>query len=254
MIERDFDKALKLRENRNVVRQFAIRQAMDILRAAGVVDPALEAEVQPSTHKVAKPEAAPKIDLRQQTYEHLYLVREPSEQEKEALERRGIVFIPLETKSYAQVVAEDPDYFLQDELKYANARPQLKDYVLPVAVSVGLKPTELALPGSFSKSRDVQLQMIDAYSRQLQTEFPDARAIMLPSTGYAQADRAYKLQTGEVLFKNYFARALDDLSGVSAACAGRYDPAGRFGVDVWDARGGDVGVGGVPAVVFVGNK
>ena len=53
--------------------------------------------------------AAPKVDLRQQTYDLLHLVRQPTEQEKEVLGRRGIVFLPLETKSYAQVVEEDPE-------------------------------------------------------------------------------------------------------------------------------------------------
>lgn len=201
-----------------------------------------------------KPEAASKIDLRQQTYDLLHLVRQPSEQEKEALARRGIIFLPLETKSYVQVIAGDPGHFWEDELDYANARPQLRDYVLPVAVEAGFNPVQLALPDSFRKSRLVQLQMIKDYSQQLQAEFPDARVIMLPATGYAQADRAYKASTGEVLFRNYFARALDDLSLVDAARAGRFDPSRRFSVDGWAAAGGDDFVGAVPAVVFVGNK
>ncbi|KKR80825.1 MAG: hypothetical protein UU73_C0002G0190 [Candidatus Daviesbacteria bacterium GW2011_GWA1_41_61] len=203
-----------------------------------------------------KPEAASKIDLRQQTYDLLTLVRKPSEQEREVLKRRGIVFLPLETKSYAQVVSEDPDYFWsgEGELDYANIRPELRDYALPVAVEVGFNPTQLALPDSFRKSRPVQLQMIEGYSQQLQAEFPDARVVMLPSTGYAQGDRAYKVATGEVLFRNYFARALDNLSEVDAAYAGRLDPSRRFFVHTWFADDGLDFVGAVPAVVFVGNK
>lgn len=201
-----------------------------------------------------KPEAVSKVDLRQQTYDLLPLVRQPSEQEKEALARRGIVFLPLETKSYAQVVAEDPDHFWEDELDYANARPQLRDYVLPVAVEVGFNPAQPALPDSFRKSRPVQLQMIEDCSQQLQTEFPDARVIILPSTGYAQADRVYWAKTGIVLIRGFFARALDDLSLVDAAGAGRFAPSGRFSVPGWSAGLGRGYVGAVPAVVFVGNK
>lgn len=202
------------------------------------------------------PEATLKeaIDLRQQTYKLLHLVRQPSDAEKEALGRKGIIFLSIDPKSYAQVVAEDGTYFWSGELDYANARPQLRDYALPVAMEVGFNPTRLALPDSFSKSRLVQLQMIEDYSQQLQAELSDARAIMLPSTGYAQADRAYKARTGEVLIRDFFARALDDLSGVRAAVAGRSGPSGRFDVFGWDASGGDDFVRGVPAVVFVGSK
>ncbi len=193
---------------------------------------------------------APPVDLRQQTYDLLRLVREPSAEEREALAKKRIVFLPIETKSYVQVVTEDPAYFWDGELEYAS-RPALRDYVLPVATEVGLKPTELALPGSFDRSQANQLKMIEGYSQVLQAEFPAARAIMLPVTGYTQADKAYKERTGELLFRNYFARALDMLSGVNAAYAGRYGSSWRFFVNDWDAGRGLAHVGAVPAVVFL---
>ncbi len=203
-----------------------------------------------------KPEAASKIDLRQQTYDLLTLVRKPSEQEREVLGRRGIVFLPLEAKSYAQVVAEDEGYFLPNELAYANRVSELRDYALPVAGEFGFRsPSGLALPNSFRKSRRNQLETILEYSQLLQTDVPDARAIMLPVTGYAQADRAYKAKTGEVFLRKYFARALDNLSLVRAAFAGRGGSSRRFRVDGWDAVVyGYVDVGAVPAVVLIGNK
>lgn len=197
-------------------------------------------------------EKTPTIDLRKQTYELLRLVREPSVDEKEALKGRGIKFLHVASRSYAQVVAEDPEYFWDKELEYANARPELRDYALPVAVEVGLRhPSELALPGSFDKSRKTQLQMIEEYSQKLQLQFPNIRAIMLPSTGYAQADRAYQAETGEVLFRNYFARALDNLSGGFAVLAGRNGRSRRFHVVGWDADRGIGNIGAVPAVVFL---
>mgnify|MGYP001563500867 FL=1 len=155
------------------------------------------------------------------------------------------------------MVAEDPAHFWHKELEYANSRPELRNFVLPVAVEVGLRPSELALPGSFDKSRETQLTMIEAYSQELQKQFPNIpniRAIMLPSTGYAQADRAYKAQTGEVLFRNYSARALDNLSGVAPAFVGRDLPGGRLYVNGWAVVSDSGIVGGVPAVVFVGNR
>lgn len=216
-----------------------------------------ELEIVPATIQTlqATEKQSPKVDLRQQTYDLLHLVREPSVDEKEALEERGIKFLHVASKSYAKVVAEDPARFWDRELEYANARPELRDYALPVAATVGLRrPSELALPESFDKSRETQLKMIEEYSQELQVQFPKIRAIMLPSTGYAQADKAYKAETGEVLFRNFFARALDNLSEVHAADAGRFVPSSRFHVNEWFADHGHARVGAVPAVVFVGNK
>lgn len=202
-----------------------------------------------------EPEAVSRVDLRQQTYELLRHVRQPSEQEREVLTGRGIVFLPLGTKSYSQVVAENPGHFLDGELDYANARPQLRDYALPVAVEAGFNPTKLVLldmsNSSLGRSRQVQLQMLEDYSQNLQAEFPDARVIMLPSTGYAEADRIYRVRTGKLLIRDFFARALDDFSLGLAACAGRRYPTERFDVSDWLAARGYGRVVAVPALVFV---
>lgn len=197
-----------------------------------------------------------RIALCQQTYELLQHIVEPRADEKEVLKaREGLVFLPVTSQSYAQVVAEDPAHFWENELEWANGRLVLRDYVPPVAVEVGLIEAQLALPGSFSRPRDVAWEMIEWYSRKLQTEFPDFRAVMLPVTGYASTDRAYaKRNPGQVLFKNYFAWALDDLSGVYAASAGRVAPDDQFHVLGWSAGPGSECVGAVPAVVKIGNK
>jgi hypothetical protein len=196
-------------------------------------------------------ELSPVVDLRLQTYEILSMVREPSPEEQEALKGRGIIFLPVDTRTYAQVVQGDPAHFWKDELTYATKRPALKDYALSVATQVGLKPSELAIPGSFNQPMNIQLGMIENGSQELQKELPDARLIMLPVTAYAQADHAYKDITHEVLFKNYFARGLDMLSEVLAAHAGRSAPSERFRVFGWLADYGIDHVGAVPAVVFV---
>lgn len=200
-----------------------------------------------------KPEVAPKIDLRQQTYDLLPLVREPSSEEKASLEKRGLVFLPVQAKSYAQVITEDPDYFWPNELQIANRRVGLRDFT-PSVMEVALNPTQLALPDSFGKSRPVQLMMIEQYSQEeIEREFPDAKAIMLHVTAYAQIDRAYKQRTGEILFRIYFARGLDNVSEVNATYAGRIDPDGQFDVGGWYAGDGRGFVGAVPAVVFIRN-
>jgi hypothetical protein len=158
----------------------------------------------------------------------------------------------MTAQSYAQVVAGDEARFWDKELEYANSRAALREFVPPVAVEVGLIETELALPDSFRKPRATALKMIDDYSKKLAVEFPDFRAIALPATGYASVDREYsKRNPGKVLFQNYFAWCLDNLSGVNAASAGRYGPAERFSVLGWDADFGLVDIRAVPAVVKV---
>ncbi len=202
---------------------------------------------------VAKGETQiPEPDLRQQTYELLKQVREPSPEEKRDLKEMGFVFLTALPKSFAQVVSEDQDYFWEGELKYAIARAELRDYV-PPAITVALNPTRLAIPGSFNKSKDKQLGMIAKYSRdEIEAKFPDAKAVMLPATTYAQADMAYsKVNNGQVLFRDFFARALDNTSEVCSAYVGQYHPGSRFFVYDWDAAHGDDYVGAVPAVVFL---
>lgn len=192
--------------------------------------------------------SAPKADLRQRTYELLQLVREPSREEREALEKgKGLVFLPVQPKTLAQVVAKDEGYFWTGELEYAQSRPELREFV-PPAMEIALNPVRLALPGSFSKPRNKQLEMIEEYSALLEREFPDAKAIMLPATAYAQADKAYKAQNGgHTLFKDFYARALDNTSVVF----GRYHSDDRLDVGYWCADLGHDRVGAVPAVVFL---
>lgn len=201
--------------------------------------------------KTQPKESTPKIDLRRQTYELLALVREPTEEERKTLEKKGIVFLPAQTKSLSQVVSEDQDYFWSGELDYANSRPELRDYIPPVPLQVGLNFENPAIPESFNRSKRVQLEMIEEQSQELQKEFPDARLVMLPSTVYSQADKAYFGKTGQVLFRNIFARALDQTSGVHSASVGRRHPDSRLGVYGCYAEDGDDFIGAVPAVVFL---
>ncbi len=199
-------------------------------------------------------EQAPVDDLRLRTYELLSMVREPSAEEEDALKGRGIVFLPADKRTYAQVVAGDSSHFWNDELTYANGESALRTYSLPIATKVGLNPTELAIPGSFNQPMQSELKMIEARSQALQQEFPDARAIMLPVTAYAQADYAYKKETGQVLLPNFFARGLDMLSWGISAFAGRPDPWLQFCVSECRDDFGDDFVCAVPAVVFVKNQ
>lgn len=245
MIEYGLKRAAQLTENENRgIREVAIALARVILIAAGVVDPQLEIKTEA---------AAPIVGLRQKTYELLHFVVEPTNAEKEALRAsEGLVFLPMTPQSYAEIVIEDPGHFWDNEIDYVIGRSALQNFVPPVAVEVGLRETDLALPDSFNKSRAVALQMIEDYSQEVEREFPGFKAIMLPVTGYTSTDRAYSRRNpGKVLFKNCFAWSLDDFSEVRAAGAGRCSPSGRFDVGSWSAGSGGSNVGVVPAVVKI---
>lgn len=206
--------------------------------------------------QTAKSEAAPKLDLRQITYDLLTKIRQPSDEEKEALGNVRYVFLPIEAKTLAQVVSEDPNYFWNGELDYINGlqKPDLREYV-PTVMEVAFNPAQLFVPDSFGKSQINQLGMTEQYSQNtLETEFPDARVVILPASALAQADRAYFQKTGKVLFTNRFARALDQTSGVDAAGVGRRAPDYRLSVRDWLAGGGYDDVGAPLAVVFLENR
>ncbi|EKD84785.1 MAG: hypothetical protein ACD_38C00161G0006 [uncultured bacterium] len=218
----------------------------------------MEVGIQLSTEEAIEFKVAPKVDRRQQTYDLLKLVRKPLTEEKEVLRRsRGIVFLPVNERSYAQVVSENIGHFRSGELDYVLGyvvgKIQLINYKLPAAIEVGFNPEAMVWHGG-NGSRAGQLEVIEEYSQSLQLELPDARAIMLPSTGYAQADIAFKKTTGRVLIEHYFARALDDLSNVHSASVGRCHRSERFHVSELNEWDPSMWVKTVPAVVFVRNK
>lgn len=202
-------------------------------------------------------ELSSKPDLRQQTLELLPLLVQPTEEEKRKLaEQYGLVFLPMGSESYAQIVARNPAHFLDGELDYANAIPALQDFVPPVAVEVGLKERDLVIRGSFGKSRAWALQKIDEWSQELKLRFPDFRAIMLPAAGFARADEEYAQRNlGKQLFGNYSVWCLDNIFELFAARAGRDNRrARRFYVIDWHVGHGRPFVATVPAVVKIGSR
>lgn len=197
-------------------------------------------------------------NLRERALGLLKFALEPTEEEMTALTAsEGVVFFPMRSQPYAGVVAEHPEHFWPDEERYARARKSLRESTLPVEVQVGLNPNpkKLALPGSFGQSRNVGFQMIAEYSERLATKFPGFMALPLLVTGYAIADRTHaERNPGQVLFPNFFAWGLDNLSGGFGAGAGRDGPAGQCHVSEWDPGAGYPFLGAVPAVVKIGTK
>lgn len=194
------------------------------------------------------------LDLRQRTYELLSKVRKPSVEEGESLTKRGFIFLPIEAKTLAQVVGENPDHFWPDELRYINGLPHLdlRTYV-PKVMEVAFNPRRLYIQDSFNQSQAKQLRMTEEYSQtNLEKDLPGAKALMLPATVEAQADIAYfKMTKGEPLFKDRFARALDQTSSFRVATIGRGHSGNRLCIDGWNADNGLGNIGALLAVVFL---
>lgn len=186
-------------------------------------------------------------DLRQETFDLLGTLRGPSPQERKALGEQGFIFFTVYAKPLGQILAEEREYF-----KHVHPSKGLRFYTPPQDFKVAIKPREpreLRLPRSNISSRAGQLRMIAEYSRkQIETEVPGAKAIMLPATGYAQLDIAFQKQhDGEKLFKDFRAQALDTTVGSIVASVGRGRPDDPLSVESgWNP----FRVWAVPAVVF----
>ncbi len=198
----------------------------------------------------------PKVDLRRQTYELLsnHTFREPTAQEKKRLATMGYdIFLSTEAKPLSVVVTENMGHFWSGELDYVNARPNLRDYT-PPALTIALRSGKLFLLDSFDRSQSVQLEMLEAESQNVQGQLANARIIMLPASTEAQLDLAYLKETGRVLFRDRFARALDEISGFFVADVGRDGPAYQLSVRDWFADDGHGHIGALSAVVFINSK
>lgn len=172
-------------------------------------------------------------NLRRKTYEYLSKVREPSATEQETLRGRGFIFLPVEAKPLVQVVSENKNHFESGELDYINGitYPDLRTYVPPEMI-VAFKPTQLFIPNS-SVFSDVATQLRETgryFQDNPEIVLLDAKALILPSSIFAQADIVYFRRTGKLLFENCFVRALDHISKSGFAAVGRRSPAERLRV------------------------
>lgn len=185
------------------------------------------------------------VDLRQATLQLLSYLREPLPAEQETLKERGFYFFHIGNESLDQLIGKHPDHFW-----HINDSQLLRRYA-PPAMVVSMQPEKLALSGSFNRSQIEQLVMIKEYAKSLREELPDAHAVMLPASAYAQADIAYMGEITQPLFSNFYARTLDQTAGSSVADVGRNVPGDPLHVNDWSADYGFPYVGAVPAVVFL---
>lgn len=184
------------------------------------------------------------LGLRQKTYELLSLVRKPTLKEKKALEEIGSTFFNIEAKSLKQLERENPNHFNSIDI------PNRLRVHIPSPMIVAINVNHPYVDDCFSKSQADQLLMIEESSSFHENFYPGAREVMLPASILAQLDIIYFKNTDgkEKLFKNFFARSLDQ--GVSV---GRYRPEDKLRVGNCSNAGYD-DVGVLSAVVFVNQK
>jgi hypothetical protein len=194
---------------------------------------------------------AQKLD---QTYEILNAAKDPSEDERLILTRRGLFLelLPIEPVSLNTFVASEPDDFI---CNLSDNFPSLGEYV-PPKISIAVSPSSIIMPESRGKSLAEQIEMIDEYSKEMiEPTMPTARAVMLPATVLAQADRAYArlFPKEEPLFNRIFANTLDtEGTGRMRAVAviGRELPEYPLQFKRWDSESG--GFSAAWGVVAVG--
>lgn len=184
-------------------------------------------------------------DLVQETYDLLGTLREPTTKERKAFQEKGYVFVAVEAKSLGQVYSENPEYF-----DYVNPSVNLRAYSPRQDFVIAIKAP---IPRSNNASHPRQLRMIEDYSQtEIESVVPDVKAIMLPATGYAQADIKFqKANDGKKLIPDFYARALDTTVGSHVADVGRARPDRRLRVVGWYRVSGGGDVWALPAVVFL---
>ncbi len=190
-------------------------------------------------------------DLRAQTYELFCHAGLPTDSERRGFESFGFDFFDVLPITLPQVIKEDKKYFWQADLLFVNDIPDLRDYAVPEAMLVAVKPDDLYIPDSFDKDRPEQLIITQEHSvSQIQSISSRARAVMLPATAVFQIDRAYHADTGELLFKERFGRVLDSI-GKYSAYVGRDTPDDPLYVLGRNIPSKDPRVGAVCAVIFI---
>jgi len=217
-----------------------------LAKEAGLIKNELPVENLPTAQKV-EPEA-PKRNLRKETFELLGKLREPTQEEAEALRSEGRILFKIEPVSLGEFYNAHREYF-----DYVNSSRTLLDYVPPQAFTVAINQENVRIPGSNNSSQKSQLEQTEKHSKtDIEPRYPSGRAIMLPATAIAQADINYQIENGgKKLIPDYLLRALDTTVVPRVANVGRYRPDDGLDVDGWGRVDGSLYLWVPSAVVFV---
>lgn len=182
---------------------------------------------------------------RRRTHQLLSLVREPTGEEKAALEKIGLTLFEIYPKSLECLGRENKDHF-----DHINSSESLRTYT-PPSFFVAINPIEPFVLASFKKPQTEQLVMVGNRSSELQKKIPDVREVLLPASALVQLDMACFKEKGHRLFKDSFALASDKVSDSSSVVVGRFRPESRLLVSVWNVQWDYEDVGVLRAVVFI---
>ena len=188
------------------------------------------------------------VPCRQETFDLLSSLREPTDQERKEVGARKGILLPVKATSLGQFYSENQPYF-----GWVNESRSLRDYTPPLAFKVAVFPDKRYVSGSNNSSQVRQLQMTEDYSKKkIEPVFSGAKAIMLPATVLAQLDVEFqKRNNGAKLFQDFWVRALDTTVDPNVANVGRAHPDNRLNVNDWNRDVGHLHVWAFPAVVFV---
>lgn len=190
-------------------------------------------------------------------------VRPPTSEEARILGKRGIIFLPVSTRSLADLVRLHPAHFRGSQLPDLDKIPEVRDYTLPRPIEVGLQArlyegastAPLHLEKSNMYPRVAKILENDELSRTDEdfADLPDARAIIAPAVVYAAADLAYAQQDkeGRGLLRGLHAEVLEDATDTYLPSVGRYLNDHSLSIGGSNRSYAPDGAFAIPAVVFV---
>lgn len=192
-------------------------------------------------------------ELVQATYDLLPFIREARAQERAILDEIGFTFSTLvEPKSLDQIIAQNPDYFGN-----VNPSQKLRSYKPPKAFEIFVNPNQWRLRLSNNCSQERQIQKSNEYTEYNLLQLLGAKAIMLPTTAYAQLEISYmRRRGGKKIFSGFLVRTLDSTEDRNGAIIGRRyrEEAGPLVIDYWDRESVKDDIYAILAVVFVASN
>lgn len=165
---------------------------------------------------------------------------------KEFEDVKDFAFFTIPSKSIAQQLVENPDYF-----DFVNDSPTLRNLVMPLtfdmAIPVDKNKQAVPIANSSGLPLDAQREMDENFGKSLAKE--GLKSVMVHAYALTYADITSQEQTGKKLIVGFYSRTQDPTVGPSVANVGRIDPDYRLGVSDWHRDYGHRHVHALPAVV-----
>ncbi len=228
-----------LSENKNPVKQFAIKQAKQILQDDGVKDPGMPVVTSVEKQTPKTPEAPVEI-------------KRFSAEQREALEKQGFVIYGLTGQSIKTLRDAGRKFW-----STWHQDPQFADFEALGSMhsEVAINPNKLFLPNSNNKTLKQQEDMVEKFSQKLGKKVQGVKAVIGQASDYEELAFAHLDATKDYLFgakDNYdYARTKTSTSGSHVADVGDFRADSGLYVGRWYADVGDDLVHAAPLVVPV---